>query len=197
VSGAGTPVVSAVFVTIASNARGVWVGMPSGVARLDPATGRLREVLPVSSQLVRITTHDREVWVLRKDPMTVERVDGGVRRRLRIPGEDASFLAAGQGSLWATVRNPERLVRVDPDTLEYASAAIGPSPGWLAPSRDRVWVVDNGSNTISAVDPRSLRPRDVVRVPLNPYAATATGGSVWVTSTGENVVARVARARAD
>jgi protein kinase-like protein len=184
-------------VSIASDGRGVWVGMPSRVARLHPATGRIREVLPVSSPVERVAVYHGAVWVLRKDPLTIERVHGGDQMRVRIPGDKGVYLAGGAGSLWATVRGPERLVRVDPESRRYASVAVGPSPGWLALTRGRVWVVDNGSNTITAVDPRTLRTREEVRVPLNPYAATSDERDVWVTSTGDHVVARVARARAD
>jgi Protein kinase domain len=182
-------------VALASGAGGVWAGMRSRVARLDPASGRLRELLPVSSEVVRIATHRGAVWALGRAPHGLERV-GGSGERVELPGATGGFLASGEGALWVTVRDPERLVRVVPESDRTASVAVGPSPAWLAITPGRVWVVDNGANTLVAVDPRTLSLRDEVRVPLNPFAATASGTSVWVTSVSEDVVARVARDRA-
>jgi Protein kinase domain len=186
--------------SLAADARSVWVGLRRRVARVDPDSGAVREIVPVPNGVVGVAVDDGAVWVLGRRDVRLERVDGGddeAARRVPLPGDAGGFLAAGEGALWATVRNPERLVRVDPDTGTHASVAVGPSPAWLAVTGGRVWVVDNGDNTLTAVDADSVRRSDVVDVPLNPFAVAAAGREVWVTSVGENVVARIARGRAD
>jgi hypothetical protein len=60
-----------------------------------------------------------------------------------------------------------------------------------------VWVTSLIDHTISRIDPAASRlAGQPVKVPLNPYALTLTGDSVWLTALGRGEVARVRDAAA-
>jgi DNA-binding beta-propeller fold protein YncE len=55
----------------------------------------------------------------------------------------------------------------------------------------RVFVACVNDRVLVVVDPRSMRTLKRLPMPLDPFGVTADAKHVWVTSRGENAVARV------
>ena len=86
---------------------------------------------------------------------------GAVLRRIPIP-EGTGGLRYGFGSLWAAL-GPDQLVRLDPATGDVQQQYdVGLSPVFVSVGSDRVWVMNQGSGSVSAVDPRSGEVAEVV-----------------------------------
>ncbi len=97
------------------------------------------------------------IWVAN----TQRRDDHEDRRRLRanrpktlqIPATDLAF---GDGSLWATQRGANRVVRIDPETGEQiATIGVGNGPTGIAFGDGAVWVANSLDGTVTRIDPET------------------------------------------
>lgn len=98
-----------------------------------------------------------------------------------------TYVAAGEGAVWATVNVLDSVFRVDPHTGTITDTiAVGPIPasdklGRVAAGEGAVWVLHN--RTVSRIDPVSRRVVSRIAVPgllLGVGEILAAGGSVWV-----------------
>jgi YVTN family beta-propeller protein len=135
---------------------------------------------------------DKRNAVVRLDAST-NKVDGEVT-----VAKPCSGLAAGFGSLWAPSCGDHDLVRVDLRTRKVvAKIAAGPadSEGGIAVGGGSVWMIADSKGGPDGVLLRISPGKNAVvariRVPAGSYAAAFGGGSVWVTSTGQNLLTRV------
>ena len=106
---------------------------------------------------------------------------GAVVRRMQIP-EGTGGLRYGFGSLWAAL-GPDQLVRLDPATGDVRQQYdVGLSPVFVSVGTDRVWVMNQASGSVSAVDPRSGEVTEVVvdTGVIEGGDIVATPEAVWV-----------------
>ena len=106
---------------------------------------------------------------------------GAVVRRIPIP-EGTGGLRYGFGSLWAAL-GPDQLVRLDPATGDVRQQYdVGLSPVFVSVGTDRVWVMNQASGSVSAVDPRSGEVTEVVvdTGVIEGGDIVATPEAVWV-----------------
>ena len=90
-----------------------------------------------------------------------------------------------------TLPDADQLARVDADSFNVATVAVGRYPVGVAVRGGSVWVANRASSTVSRVDASSGRARDEIEVPLNPYEVVAAGDAVWVTSLAEGRLTRI------
>ena len=140
------------------------------------------------------------VWVTQGERNRVVRLDA---RTNKVDGEvtvakPCSGLAAGFGSLWVPSCGDHDLVRVDLRTRKVvARVAAGPadSEGGIAVGAGSVWMMADAKGgpdgVLVRVHPSTNKVVARIRVPAGSYAAAFGGGSVWVTSTGQDLVTRV------
>ena len=140
------------------------------------------------------------VWVTQGERNRVVRLDA---RTNKVDGEvtvakPCSGLAAGFGSLWVPSCGDHALVRVDLRTRKVvAKIAVGPadSEGGIAVGAGSVWMMANAKSgpdgVLVRVHPRTNKVVARIRVPAGSYAVAFGGGSVWVTSTGQDLLTRV------
>jgi streptogramin lyase len=178
---------------------GVWVavrdrsGQTPDIAIHYDATGRLLRQVPFARGIAAILVRPRSLWVAELREPQIDRVDlrtGGVRVFAQVI-RPARAMAWGAGHLWATSPDDDALVRIDPKTHAVATQNVGHFPVELAVTGGRVFVASVNDQALIVVDPRTMRPVQRLPMPLNPYAVTADARHVWVTSLGENAIARV------
>ena len=133
------------------------------------------------------TLHGDRNFIARRDPRTL-----AARQRIDLPGGTVGALAAGAGALWATVPDQDMLIRYRPRDGSRVQLEVGARPIGVQVNGARAWVAASAASTLDPVGANSMRSAgEPVRVPLNPLALLARGDTLWVTSAGENVVARV------
>jgi len=147
--------------------------------------------MAVTPDAVWVTVDARNA-VVRLDART-NKVDGEVT-----VAKPCSGLAAGFGSLWVPSCGDHDLVRVDLRTRKVvARIAAGPadSEGGIAVGAGSVWMVTESKSgpdgVLVRIGPLTNKVAARIRVPAGSYAAAFGGGSVWVTSTGQNLLTRV------
>jgi protein kinase-like protein len=163
--------------------------------RLDARTGAVEATVQVAHGFGGAlyargrlwTLHGAPNFIVRRDPVTLR-----AQRRIDLPGTTVGSLAHGAGALWATIPDQDLLVRWRPRQGERAEVEVGARPGGIQVGDGRVWVASTGSSTLDQVGAHSLRPVGrPLRVPLNPHAIALAHDGLWMTSVGQNMVARV------
>jgi hypothetical protein len=106
------------------------------------------------------------------------------RETARIAGSPTEFvhgLSAAHGAVWAL---RSRLTRIDPRTLRTRDArGVGSATAFtIASGAGSLWVVDDGANAVTRIDPKRLRATATVRVPGRAFGLAAGGRHVFVVS---------------
>ncbi|HVD49658.1 MAG TPA: hypothetical protein VNB50_06505, partial [Gaiellaceae bacterium] len=69
---------------------------------------------------------------------------------------------------------------------------VGQKPRSVAVTSTAIWVSNNGSNTVSRIDPKSRKVVATIRVGQQPEnAAVAADGTVFVPNVGADTVSRI------
>jgi len=133
--------------------------------------------------------------VVRVDPSTLQ-----VEDRLRLPGETASFVASGAGSLWVT-QPPVGFQGAIPSAISRVSilngsverrftVPVGVLPGQIAFGAGAAWVANVGDGTVWRIDAATNRIKRI-RVGSQPTDVAIGFDSVWVPCLGRNSVWRL------
>ena len=181
----GLPLVAAgVVLVIAAVAGGMLLNRdgeaesitPSGVGRLDPATGDVLEAVPLGPAPSTVAVGEGAAWVIDANDQTVARIDADE------PDDPQTFstgstpidVAVGAGAVWFANLGPDlfpgSVSRLDPDSkVVIETIELPPNPGGLPPSpwegfsrqhiavtSDAVWAI-NPDLTVSRIDPRTNR----------------------------------------
>ena len=133
------------------------------------------------------TVHGEPNFIVRRDPTTLK-----PRRRIPLPGSSIGGLAYGAGALWVTIPDQDQLVRYRLREKLRAAVEVGARPMGVGVRDGRVWVAASDSSRLEQIAADTLKPAgEPVPTPLNPLTIAVGQDGVWVTCTGENVVARV------
>ena len=169
--------------------------------RADPVGG-LRIKQPTG-----LTADDaRGIWVgsfeeselVQIDPQTLKVVE-----RLRLPGETASFVATGAGSLWVT-QPPVGFAAAPQSAITRVSllhgkvektftVPAGVLPGQIAFGEEAAWVASVGDATVWRID-AATNQIEQIPVGSHPTDVAVGFGSVWVPCLGRNAVWRISAA---
>ncbi len=147
----------------------VWTATcePSGVSRIDPATGRVtgRVELPMTSDgESSVGAGEGAVWVLvdgsacrlcmvaRIDPQTLK-----VTGRYPVPG-GASAVRAGLGGVWVTNASDDTVIRLDPASGKVvATIPVASGPRFFDVGAGGVWVMAQTAGAACRIDPSGNR----------------------------------------
>jgi hypothetical protein len=134
------------------------------------------------------------VWVADARRGVVSRIEVGYERvaqRFRVPSSDESAqpsgrlqasrasLAVGGGAVWLT-NGSERLIRIDADTGESATIAVGRRLDAVAAGGGLVWALSSRSASVLRVDPRDGSATDTVSIAARSGAETPFPVAIWV-----------------
>ena len=160
-----------------------------------PFTPPIDLPIPAIREESSIAAGEGGIWIVSSDHRLV-RVDPITNRADPDPWqlpESAAAIRAGLGSLWVTVPAADTLLRLPPaDPSTSQAIKVGDGPRFLAIGFDAVWVMDQGSGTITRVDRdgtvvTSIKVSDV---PIEGGDIATGGGYVWV-RTEQDLVVRI------
>jgi YVTN family beta-propeller protein len=189
---------------LAAGAGAVWVGDSRGakLVRIDPALQSSRAIrLAARPDLFSASTTPNPVAV-DGDTVWVGRSSGGLARVdadsgdvvAKVPvGNSPSSIATGLGGVWIADDVDNTVTRVDPQSVNAATATtpVGQGPGAIAVGERAVWVANAQDDTVSRIDPATAAVTDTIPVGRRPTGIAAGGGAVWVANSVDGTVSRI------
>jgi streptogramin lyase len=169
---------------LAAGEGGVWIGSQPNIDHVDPATGTVRETIPVASFFFdEPVVGFRTVWVssgvalLRINPAT-DALLPTVPLTSRLTSGLGGHTAVGEGAVWVSLA--DSIVEVDPFRGEVIRRIDTGPVDAIAAGAGGVWVIDALTGRLTEVDPTTGKIVGSLDLPGNPGAITAGGGSVWL-----------------
>ncbi|HZZ00313.1 MAG TPA: DUF4440 domain-containing protein [Candidatus Baltobacteraceae bacterium] len=179
---------------ITASADSIWLVVKSGtLARIDPATNRIRQTIGLATGSYNPLYSDGIVWVTsgEHDLLTaVDAASGRVVAQIRV-GSEPRFLAAGDGLVWTLNQGDGTVSKVDARAkrlIANVPTAIPGGGGDIAYGAGKAWAtivgvpltqIDSASNTIRHWGGRG---GDAVRF---------GGGSIWLTDYHDGLLWRI------
>ena len=173
---------------------GVWVGAPPLIYHLDPVTSTIRDSIPNQLPGGSLAVGFRTIWVARANevqrinPATDEPL-GSVHLENPQGITTSSRIAVGEHAVWATTQ--AALYRIDPVTARVIGKTEITGSTGLAAGDGAVWVVDDLTGTLTAIEESDGSVRDSVDLPGSLDGVVAGGGFVWVLDREAGVVSVV------
>jgi len=157
----------------------VWVLSRSGLARIDPASGKVLTTLDAGGDRLVVAGH--ELWILNVVDGTLSEVDPAKERvgtRVSLGGSPTA-VAIGSGAAWVadaggTVARIPLSGRGGTETIR-----VGKHPNDIVTEGGLVWVANAGDGTVSMI-PETGGTATSVRVGGFPTHLTTGEGGVWV-----------------
>ncbi|MBI5156915.1 MAG: hypothetical protein HZA58_02745 [Acidimicrobiia bacterium] len=163
----------------------VWVTQRAdrALGRIDPATNRIVETIPLGVEPYDIEIDGTTLWVTAFEENAVLKVDSRSRTIVTIPDiANPLGIAVGGGAIWVVEHRIGNLARIDPATAAVTDRIpmpIGSTPENLVFLDEYVWVANNFGNSLSRVD-TSTNQMTVIELPGRAVSVSAGGGFVWV-----------------
>jgi ABC-type transport system substrate-binding protein/class 3 adenylate cyclase len=120
---------------------------------------------------------------------------GRVVGQVQLPGAP-SGVAAGAGSVWATVGSADEVLRINPRArlvVAPLGTGSGSAPAGVAVGGDGVWVADSGTGRVSWINP--AQPQNAptqISVGQGPGPIAFGEGAAWVINTTDGTLQRIA-----
>jgi ABC-type transport system substrate-binding protein len=187
---------------LTSGAGSLWVSHPGNntVARVDPASGRTVDRIPVGGEPGRIVSADGAIWVASTLGGTVSRIDPStdtVTQTVRLGGATPAALAYGQGLLWIADPTAQSLLAVDVRSGRLRrSFSLDVRPAAIAVDDSAVWIAVHQGSTVEKRDPRTGRRLARVGVGQGPSALVTGAHGLWSANTSDGTVSRIDPRRA-
>jgi ABC-type transport system substrate-binding protein/DNA-binding SARP family transcriptional activator len=181
----------------------VWLAEPNlgEVVRVDEATRRIVETIPVGAGPGAIVYGGGAVWVASVPGGSVLRIDPAtdrITRRIPLGTAQVGALAYGFGRLWIADTADNALLELDPATDTIAPAVqLYVQPTALAIGDGAVWVADYDRGTLTRVNPRTGATLFTKSVGDGPAQIAIGKNAVWVANSLDSTVARVDPATGD
>jgi YVTN family beta-propeller protein len=156
----------------------VWVYDRGRLTQLDPATGRVRDSVPVPARWVdELAVGGGAVWMSDRDSGVIWRLDRAHGARTIEVGRGVDAVAYGAGAAWVANARTETVSRIDPATNRVTKTIAVPGvPRGLTVSGGRVWVSVAGTGRVKPAS-GELRPGARVKaLPGPPCSSVKTGG---------------------
>jgi YVTN family beta-propeller protein len=178
----------------------LWVanGDSDSVSRLDLESATLEPDIAVQDKPIGIFEGENWVWVTNSFSGSVTRIDpstGEIAGTTRNVGENIRSVIEGFGYTWVSSAVPDgTVVRLDSKTGEKVGDPIPVQnrPKEMALAGGKLWVVNEGSNSVSRIDPKARR---VVGSPIpvgkKPVGIAAGAGALWVANNTSDTVTRI------
>jgi hypothetical protein len=170
---------------------GVWVvhEEDSLLSLVNPATNELDDTIPLEGPAQEVDVGEGHVWVAgfgHVTPVDLQTNELARGAKVGLPS-DPIEIAVGEGAVWAIVAR-ERLVRIDPETLQVETIEGFSAPRDVAAREGAVWVLDEVEGLVR-LDPTT---GSTVGKPIKSIATNGDisigGGVVWIGDERSNVV---------
>jgi YVTN family beta-propeller protein len=176
-----------------------WVSnAPKGtVARLDPITNSVREVIVVGKNpACGLAIGFGSLWVPCVGDKAVRRIDlttGKITATIATTiASSEGGIAIGAGTAWICTDKKGTLARIDPAANKIvAEIAISPGSFGVIFSDDRVWVTSTEKNLLSCIDPKTNSVVDTITTGPAPRFLAAGEGAIWTLNQKDGTVSRI------
>jgi YVTN family beta-propeller protein len=182
-------------------------GPPSPSASLAPTelpspverTAAILKTIPLEglAQGTQVALDTDAVW-LRLSDGSVARVDTATGGVVTVPVGSGEFgsLAVGEGAIWVTTFDEDKLSRIDPATnTVQATIPVGVNPEGIAVTPGAVWVSNHRGGSIWRIDPATNAVVAKIEVgptgPSGPKDIQSAFGSLWTSVPNASVVIRL------
>jgi len=178
----------------------LWVanGDSDSVSRIDRESVTADPAITVEDKPIGILEGERWVWVTNSFSGSVTRIDpssGEIAGTTPNVGENIRSVIEGFGFTWVSSAVPDgTVIRLDSETGEKVGDPIPVQnrPKEMALAGGYLWVVNEGSNSVSRIDPNAGRVvGPPIRVGKKPVGIAAGAGALWVTNNGSDTVTRI------
>ena len=181
----------------AAAADGVWVtdAANRSLVLIDPATDAEVRRIALDVAPYAIAIDGRRAWVASFEDSAVVLVDLDAGKRVvaaTVASPTGIAVSPGGNELWVVEHRADRVLRLEPDTLEVAATidygGPGPNPvcGYCIENviyaDGAAWTADNHRRTVTRVDPRSDKVT-TYSLPLDAWAVAAGGAGSGRAST--------------
>lgn len=166
-----------------------------------PAAGTVVASIRVGADPGFVVVAEGSVWVKNHGAQpvaTVSRIDpatNAVTATIPIGAGAFGYLAAGDGSVWATNNDANTVSRIDARTSSVvATVAVGENPQGIAVGFGSAWVANHRAGTISRIDTGTNTVTATISAEAlccSPQAVAVAHGSVWVGMPDKNQVVRL------
>ena len=172
----------------------VWVtnGLDGTVSKIDPGTNTVVQTIDVGNGPVGVIYAAGLVWVANTGDGTVTRIDASSGT----PGKPlpiaASGFAFGAGTLWASQRVANRVVRIDPVSGKVVAAIqVGNGPSGIAFGSSSAWVANTLDGTLSRIDPETNSVTSVIQAGNGPTSVAVDPRGIWVSNQFGGTLVRI------
>jgi DNA-binding beta-propeller fold protein YncE len=180
---------------VAAGGDSVWMVTDAAgtLARIDPATGRVRQTIATPPGSTNALFADRAVYVADSDGAAVTVIDGrsGRVKRTVATGPEPRFMAAGAGAVWTLNQGDGTVTRIDLKGTPTRTLAQGlPGHGGdIAVGANEVWTTLIRI-PLTAMDPKTGVVRRQWVGPGGDSLAVGHG-AVWLTDFGGGTLSRI------
>jgi streptogramin lyase len=172
----------------------VWTTHSGFLVRIDAATNRVAQRIPLTGDLSNMDVGFGSLWVGANDGSVAYRVhaDGRIDT-LEVDALGPSSFAIGRDAVWVTARPGDVVRRIDPATNQLGPPIrVGTNPTMGAEAADGSIVVPNTNDgTLSRIDPATSSVVETIRVGPRPIKVVRVGGALWLTHLGGRTIWRV------
>jgi len=176
----------------------VWVANVDDrtMSRIDPASRTVVGNSPLQATPTGLAVAHHSVWIANGLLGTVSRFDPSVNSVSATipdvaPRADSGAVTYGDGRVWFA-SGIGTFARIDPARETVSGTGIaGNSPSGIAVGDGFVWIANEGDNTVSQINPRTLGVVKPISVNRQPHGVAAGDGSVWVTNEADGTVTRI------
>jgi peptide/nickel transport system substrate-binding protein len=173
----------------------VWVASEDGtVSRVDAATRRVVQRIPVGRDPTGVVAGDGAVWVANSGERSVSWINPSTNTVVKtVPvGNGPTGIALGDGAVWVANSLDNSVSRIDPDTGKVvATIGVGGTPSGVAAGLGAVWVSNASDGTVSRISPSSNTVVRPISVGTGPRAIAAGADGVWVANGLDGTVSRI------
>lgn len=181
----------------------LWYAGTTGVGKLNPLTGQVREYpIPAGSRAEEITVDPRNmIWFTRPDGNLVCRLDpdSGMVKEMPVPARPQSILADRAGNIWVTLAGQDKLLVFNTNAESWRDvqlpSGLQPSDISLGPDGTLLWLTGSGARAALGYDTAAGR---VYREFQSPIGAAGSGlvasdgrGLIWLVSSASSTLVRM------
>jgi len=152
--------------------------------RVDPAAGRVKWRLGISSSPFGLAYGAGSVWVGSRNGGRVTRVNPitkKVQKRISV-GAAPYALAYGAGAVWVSNESSHTVSRISPKKNKVVKTIrVGGGPNGIAVAFRKVWVADYGASHLIRIDPVRNRVEKRISLPKADWIS-ASADALWVSS---------------
>jgi DNA-binding beta-propeller fold protein YncE len=174
------------------------------VVRIDLASGRVKEVVPVGEDPLLLVVAARHVWTMNFGDGTLSRIDPEMNDVTGVDLGQAAGIASDGRDVWVAA-NGNTLVRVDGATgMRERVLRLGRKrlfelrdAGFLTVRAGSIWLtipvlgVNSADQTLWRIDPQAGLVKARARLLANPVSLASDGRYVWVANIDGGKITRV------